>query len=166
MFSHSTLGYPDAMSAPKALAVLTAVLAALATGGCGGSGGAETTGEPGEIAFDLPPANDGGVSGVRATLKYKSRDRTQVTVDGLDEGESAGGGPNPVWLRSGSCDDLGRVISTLKPLEGSTTSSVVGVGLTALLNGDYAVAVGLTKQQPEAVACGDVPDTAPDASGP
>jgi hypothetical protein len=141
------------------------VAAALFAGGCGGSDEIETTGQPGEFAFDLP-ARNGGADGVRATLTYKGRDRTEITVDGLDEGESAGGGPNPVWLRTGSCDERGRIISQLAPLHGSSSTTTVKLGLNALLNGDYAVAVGLTKQQPEDVACGEVPDEAPAEGSP
>jgi hypothetical protein len=137
------------------------VVAIFVASGCGGgSDDVETTGQSGELAFDLP-ARDGAASGVRATLTYKGRDRTQITVDGLDEGESAGGGPNPVWLRAGSCDERGKIVFALTPLRGSSSTTTVKLGLTALLNGEYAIAVGLTKQQPEDVACGEVPDEAP-----
>jgi hypothetical protein len=142
------------------IGVAPLVVAVLLASGCGGSDEAETTGQPGDLAFDLP-ARNGGADGVRATLSYKGRDRTEITVDGLDEGESAGGGPNPVWLRTGSCDERGRIVFQLAPLRGSSSTTTVGLGVTALLNGDYAVAVGLTKEQPDDVACGDVPDEAP-----
>ena len=144
--------------------ICSSIVLVLLVAGCGGSDG-NTTGEPGEIAFDLETAGAGGASGVRATLTFENRDSTTIVVDGLDEGESAGGGPNPVWLKSGSCSDLGDILFDLEPLQGSTSQTTVGLGLAALLNGEYAVEVGLTKSQPEEVACGDVPDEAPDAEG-
>ena len=61
---------------------------------------AETTGDPGEITFELGEAGDAGVAGVRAILTYETPEKTTITVDGLDEGEPAGGGANPVLLRS------------------------------------------------------------------
>jgi hypothetical protein len=42
---------------------------------------------------------------------------------------------------------------------------MVDHGLVSLMNGDYALDVGLTADQPEDVACGDVPDTAPTEDG-
>jgi hypothetical protein len=131
---------------------------------CGGSSGdADTTGEPGEIAFELPAEGDSGVAGVRATLRYETPERTTIVVDGLDEGEPAGGGPNPVLLVSGTCEDPKGVVFELENLSGTTSETTVDLGLTALLNGEYAVQVGLTQAKPEAVACGDVPDEAPES---
>ena len=156
-------GYSHAVHSIRPLSCVRAALlvaAALFASGCGGSDNVDATGQPGELAFDLP-SQDGGADGVRATLTYEGRDRTRIKVDGLDEGESAGGGPNPVWLRAGTCDERGRIVSSLAPLSGSSSTTTVKLGLTALMNGDYVVAVGLTKQQPEDVACGDVPDEAP-----
>ena len=148
-----------------ALLAYVGLALALIVTGCGGSNEGESTGEPGEVAFDLEPAGVGGASGVRATLTFESSDRTTVVVDGLDEGESAGGGPNPVWLKNGSCGELGDIVLTLAPLQGSTSETTVDLGLPALMSGDYAIEVGLTTEQPEEVACGDVPDQAPDSEG-
>ena len=159
MIAHGVI--PLTVHSARALSALAPLAAAaLLLTGCGGSDDAETTGVPGELAFDLPSRN-GGADGVRATLTYKGRDRTEITVDGLDEGESAGGGANPVWLRAGTCDEPGRIVFELAPLRGSSSTTTVNLGVTALVNGDYAVAVGLTKQQPDDVACGEVPDEAP-----
>ena len=101
-------------------------------------------------------------TGVRATLSYKTRDETRIVVDGLDESEPAGGGANPVWLRSGSCADPKEILFELESLSGSTSETTVELGLPALLNGDYLIEVGLAPDQPETIACGDVPDEAPD----
>ena len=144
--------------APLALLLTIAFLAA----GCGGSDEVETTGNPGEIAFELDPASDAQVSGVRATLSYEDRDRTTIRVDGLDEGENAGGGPNPVQLTRGTCDDPGEVVFELENLSGATSETTVELGLVALQNGEYAVQVGLTQDQPEIIACGEVPQESPD----
>lgn len=137
-----------------ALLFASAILAA----GCGGSREAETTRESGEITFELDDVSDAQVSGVRATLAYESRDRTRIRVDGLDEGENAGGGPNPVQLTQGTCDAPGQVVFELENLSGSTSETTVDLGLVALQNGEYIVQVGLTQKQPEIIACGEVPN--------
>jgi hypothetical protein len=148
--------------ASRIVVIATAVVLGLA--GCGGSDESGTTDDPGEIVFDLSPQGTTGVAGARATLIYESRDRTTIVVDGLDEGEPAGGGANPVWLRNGSCDDLGQIVSELDPLRGSSSETTVRVGLPALLNGEYAIAVGLPDGKNQEVACGDVPDEATQSS--
>ena len=137
------------------------LIAAVLAAGCGGSDDVETTGESGEIAFELDPASDAQVSGVRATLSYVNPDRTTIVVDGLDEGENAGGGPNPVQLTNGTCDDPGQVVFELENLSGATSETTVDLGLVALQNGEYAIQVGLTQDQPEIVACGEVPQESP-----
>jgi hypothetical protein len=141
---------------------LSVLAAALALVACGGSD-AETTSDPGEIAFDLDTLEE-GAEGVRATLSFEGRDRTTIRIDGLDVGEPAGGGPNPAWLRRGSCDEPEDVVAELGTLRGPATEATVPVGLPALLNGDYAIAVGLPGASTEepVVACGEVPDEAPD----
>ena len=114
-------------------------------------------GDPGEITFELDAAGDAGVAGVRATLTYKTNETTRVTVDGLDEGEPAGGGANPVLLRSGTCDEPKDVVFELETLSGATSETTVELALTALLNGDYNIQVGLPDRPEDIVACGDVP---------
>ena len=47
-------------------------------------------------------------------------------------------------------------VQKLEALRGSTSQTSVQVGLTALVNGDYLVAVGLPKST-DVLACGDVP---------
>lgn len=139
--------------------------AAILAVGCGGSDEAKTTGESGEITFELEDVSDAQVSGVRATLSYESRDRTTIVVDGLDEGENAGGGPNPVQLTQGTCGDPGQVVFELENLSGSISETTVDLGLVALQNGEYTVQVGLTQKQPEIIACGDVPQESPTEGG-
>ena len=151
------------MRAPAIVCFLIA--AAILVSGCGGSNEAETTGESGEIAFELDDVSDAQVSGVRATLTYESRDRTTIRVDGLDEGENAGGGANPVQLTNGTCDEPGQVLFELENLSGSTSETTIDLGLSALQNGEYAVQVGLIQNQPEIVACGEVPQQSPTEEG-
>ena len=141
--------------ASNVLAVLLVGLLLLA--GCGGSEDAETTGDPGEITFELDEVGDAGGAGVRATLAYESPEKTKVTVDGLDEGESAGGGANPVLLRGGTCDEPNDIVFELDKLSGATSQTTVGLALTALLNGEYNIQVALPDRPDEVVACGDVP---------
>jgi hypothetical protein len=137
-----------------------ALLGAVAFGpaACGGGNGVTTTEQPGEILFDLS-AN--GASGVRARLTYETDHRTRITVDGLDEGESAGGGANPVRLRNGSCEEPGTVVATLPPLKGSVSESVAEIGLSELLSGKYAIEVSLPGENSDetaTAACGDIPE--------
>jgi hypothetical protein len=135
---------------------LVVLLVGLLVAGCGGSEEAEPTGDPGEITFDLDEVGDAGVA-VPATLTYETPERTTVTVDGLDEGEPAGGGANPVLLRSGTCDEPKDIVFELENLSGVTSETTVELALTALLNGDYSIQVGLPDRPDNVVACGDVP---------
>jgi ABC-type glycerol-3-phosphate transport system substrate-binding protein len=144
----------------NALVVLLVGLLALA--GCGGAEEAQTTGDPGEITFELDDGGNAG-AGVRATLSYESNEKTTVTVDGLDEGEPAGGGANPVLLRSGTCDEPKDVVFELETLSGATSETTVKLALTALLNGDYNIQVGLPDRPEDIVACGDVPQEVPES---
>jgi hypothetical protein len=138
-------------------------LVVLLIAACDGNNDVEATEDPGEIAFELEVQTPREATGVRATLSYKTRDETRIVVDGLDESEPAGGGANPVWLRSGSCADPKEILFELESLSGSTSETTVELGLPALLNGDYLIEVGLAPDQPETIACGDVPDEAPEA---
>ena len=144
---------------PSGLVLL--VISVLLLAACGGSNEVESTGEPGEIAFELNEVGDAGVAGVRATLSHETPEKTTIVVDGLDEGEPAGGGPNPVVLRSGTCDAPKNLIFKLEPLQGSTSKTTVDLALTALLNGDYHIEIGLPANRPDIIACGELPDEAP-----
>jgi hypothetical protein len=141
---------------------LSLFLVALLLGvGCGGSEQAETTGDPGEIAFELEDVGISGGAGIRATLVYETPEKTTIIVDGLDEGEPGGGGANPVLLGSGTCDEPKDTLFDLEKLRGSTSQTTVELALTALLNGDYHIQVGLPNQPQETIACGDVPQEVP-----
>jgi len=134
------------------------LVACLVASSCGGGGDeAETTEQPGEVAFELSEQSDAGAVGVRATLRYETPEQTTVIVDGLDEGEPAGGGANPVYLRSGTCDEPKEILFELQKLSGATSETTVGLALTALLNGDYNIQVALPDRPEDVIACGDIP---------
>jgi len=135
--------------------LLAACLVASSCGG--GRDEAETTEQPGEIAFELSEQGDAGAVGVRATLRYETPEQTTVIVDGVDEGEPAGGGANPVYLRRGTCDEPKEILFELQKLSGATSETAVELALTALLNGDYNIQVSLPGRPEDVVACGDVP---------
>lgn len=147
----------------RRLSALALVVVALIPAACGGSDEAQTTDEPGEIAFELNEVGDAGVAGVRATLAHVSPEETNIVVDGLDEGEPAGGGANPVYLRSGTCDESKEILFELEKLSGSTSETTIELALTALLNGDYHIQVGLPDRPQDIVACGDVPQEVPES---
>ena len=142
---------------PRSNLLVFLLVGLLLLAGCGGSDEAETTGDPGEITFDLDAVGDAGVAGVRAVLTYETPEKTTITVDGLDEGEPAGGGANPVILRSGTCDEPKDIVFELEKLSGATSETTVELALTALLNGSYNIQVGLPDRPDDVVACGDVP---------
>lgn len=129
--------------------------------GCSGSEEAETTGDPGEITFELDDAGEADGAGVRAILTYETPEKTTVTVAGLDEGEPAGGGANPVLLRRGTCDEPKDIVFELEKLSGATSETTVELALPALLNGDYNIQVGLPDRPEDIVACGNVPGEVP-----
>ena len=134
------------------------LVASLLVSSCGGGGDeAETTEQPGEIAFELSEQGDAGAVGVRATLRHETPEQTTVIVDGLDEGEPAGGGANPVYLRSGTCEEPKEILFELQKLSGATSETTVELALTALLNGDYHIQVALPGRPEDVVACGVIP---------
>jgi hypothetical protein len=137
--------------------ITVSVVAVLAMAGCGGGSTAESTDEPGEVSFDLAEVNDSNVAGARALLTYVDQNRTRILVDGIDEQEPSGGGPNPVQLRKGSCDEPGEVVLALPKLKGSSTQAEVPVGMAQLFEGSYTVIVERAGGG-EQIACGDVPD--------
>ena len=139
--------------------LLSALVAVLFVSGCGGSDTAETTEDPGEIAFDLPEANDSNVVGARAILSYVDQNRTRILVDGIDPAEPGSGGANPVQLTRGSCDEPGDVVARLPPLRNASSAATVELGMAELQTNGYAIVVRLAGSgaNTEAIACGDVP---------
>lgn len=49
------------------------------------------------------------------------------------------------------------VVFELEKLSGATSKTTVELALTALLNGDYNIQVGLPDRPEDIVACGDAP---------
>jgi hypothetical protein len=137
------------------------LLSASAVSGCGESG-AGGTGEPGEVAVELEEQNDANVTGARAVFRYEDKNSTVVTVDGLDGGERAGLGPNPMQIVHGTCAKPGEVAFELQPLTGASAESTIEVGLDELYNGEYAIQVLFSETRHDPLACGEVPDDPPD----
>ena len=144
-----------AKAAGLAMLLLTTVVS-----GCGGGAG-EGTGEPGEVAVELREENDANVTGARAVFRYVNKNSTLVTVDGLDGGERAGLGANPVRIVNGTCATPGEVAFKLDALTGASSETKINVGLDQLYNGEYAVQVLFSKTRDDALACGEVPDNPP-----
>ena len=144
----------------QAVALAALALAPVAWVGCGEEA-AEGTGVAGEVSFDLEGQNDANVSGARAVLHYVNEGTTLVTVDGLDQAEQPGLGPNPVRIVKGSCDRPGAVAFRLPVLTASGSEKRLEVGIDELYEGDYAVQVLFSKGKDEPLACGDVPDEPP-----
>jgi hypothetical protein len=143
---------------------LGAVLVVLATlTGCGGSDTADTTGVPGEIEVDLAARGGARVAGARAVLKYQDRQHTRIVVDGFGGGEPAGKDALARVVH-GSCDEPGAVAYKLGTLAGDSSETTLDAGLPALLGRDLAVQVLFVTDERDVVACGDLPDTAPDSS--
>jgi hypothetical protein len=139
---------------------LALLLFALAVSGCGDDAG-EGTGEPGEVAVGLEEQNGANVTGARAVFRYEDKNSTVVTVDGLDGGERAGLGPNPVRIVHGTCAKPGEVAFELQPLTGPSAESTIEVGLDRLYSGEYAVQVLFSETRDDPLACGGVPDKPP-----
>jgi len=137
--------------------VALSILAVLVIAGCGGGSAAEPTDQPGEVSFGLAEVNNSNVAGARALLTYVDEGRTRIVVDGIDEQEPSGGGPNPVQLRKGSCEEPGEVVLALPALKDSSTQAEVSMGMPQLFEGNYTVVVELVGGG-EQIACGDVPD--------
>ena len=141
--------------------LLGLMLVVLGVVGCGEETG-EGTGVAGEVSFDLAGQNDANIAGARALLRYVDEGTTLVTVDGLDQAEQAGLGPNPVRIVEGTSERPGAVAFQLPALTGSGSEKRLEVGIADLYEGDYAVQVLFSKGRDEPMACGDVPDEPPD----
>ena len=141
----------------RTLIVSLWLIVAAAASGCGGESNAESTGNPGEVSFDLVAVGDSNVAGARAVLSYVDEANTRITVDGIDEQEPSRGPTNPVQLRRGSCDEPGAVVIELPRPKRAGTQAEVRLGMAELFEGRYAVVVELAEGG-EQIACGDVPD--------
>jgi hypothetical protein len=128
--------------------------------GCGEES-SEGTGVAGEVSFDLAGQNDANVSGARAVLRYVDEGTTLVTVDGLEQAEQPGLGPNPVRIVEGSCDDPAATAFQLPALSPSGSEKRLKIGIDELYEGSYAVQVLFSKGDDRPMACGEVPDEPP-----
>ena len=90
-----------------------------------------------------------------------NKSSTLVTVDGLDGGERAGLGANPVRIVNGTCATPGEVAFKLDALTGASSETKINVGLDQLYDGEYAVQVLFSETREDALACGEVPDNPP-----
>jgi hypothetical protein len=90
-----------------------------------------------------------------------NKNSTLVLVDGLDGGERAGLGANPVRIVKGTCATPGEVTFKLDALTGASSETRIGVGLDQLYKGEYALQVLFSETREDALACGEVPDDPP-----
>jgi hypothetical protein len=130
---------------------------------CGGSDNADTTGVPGEIEVDLAARGGARVAGARAVLTYQDKQHTRIVVDGFGGGEPVGKDALARVVH-GSCDEPGGVAYKLGTLAGDSSETTLDAGLPALLGRDLAVQVLFVTDERDVVACGDLPDKAPDSS--
>jgi hypothetical protein len=134
----------------------------LSLSGCGGEGKVTTTGQPGEIEVDLSARGAARVVGVRAVLEYQSKQQTRIVVDGLDGGEPTGSAAKARVVR-GTCEKPAGPAFALKPIRNGSSETTLGVGVPELLARDYAIQVISTTTKVNVLACGDLPDAAPES---
>jgi hypothetical protein len=162
-FSTTTRHRRRSRAARRAGRFSALALAILALVGCGES--AEGTGVAGEVSFDLAGENHANVSGARAVLHYVDEGTTLVTVDGLEQAEQPGLGPNPVRIVEGSCDDPGAIAFQLPALSASGSEKRLKIGIDELYEGSYAVQVLFSKDEDRPMACGEIQMSLPPDSG-
>ena len=97
-----------------------------------------------ELVVDLEVQGDFNASGLRATLDAEGASRTRVMVDGLDEGEPAGGGANPAHVHRGTCEEpIDAETYEIGQLKGPVAEAVIEVAIADLVGGGYVVEVHL-----------------------
>ena len=141
----------------KSLAGVLAVLLAGVAAACGGGGddGGTTTsggGKPRSVLVQLQEQNFSGEAG-DATLTAQG-DKTRVVIDLASFAANA----QPAHIHEGTCAHLSfQPAFPLNDVKAGKSTTVVGVPLTTLLNGKYAINLHRSaKKMKLYVACGDI----------
>lgn len=119
-----------------------------------------------EVLVDLEAEGD-LAPGLRATLEAEGASRTRVLVDGLDEGEPAGGGANPAHVHRGTCEEpIAAGTYLIGKLKGSVAEAVIDVPISDLVGGGWVVEVHLLPPEGragpgEVIGCAELADAEP-----
>ena len=141
---------PAAHSTPRRIGSAQQNLVLLAAGalglaGCGGGADEQVSEQTSdELIVNLDAQGDFKAPGLRATLDAQGATRTRVMVDGLDEGERAGGGANPAHVHRGTCEEpIAAGTYEIGQLEGPVAETIIDVPISDLVGGGYVVEVHL-----------------------
>ena len=123
-----------------------------------------------ELVVDLESQGDFNAPGLRATLDAQgTAARTRVVVDGLDEGEPAGGGANPAHVHRGTCEEpIAAETYLIGKLKGPVAEAVIDVPISDLVGGGWVVEVHLLPPEGsagpgEVIGCAELADAEPAA---
>ena len=147
-----------------------ALLAASLLAACGGGEEGEDSAQASdELVLDLESQGDFKAPGLRVTLDAEGASRTRVMVDGLDEGEPAGGGANPAHVHRGTCEEpIAAETYVIGQLKGPVAEADIDVPISDLVGGGYVVEVHLLPAEGragpgEVIACAELADAEPTA---
>ena len=112
------------------------------------------------VTVNLGPGRDGDQSPGTAVLLGVINDGTGVYIT-LRPGPE--GVRQPTHIHQGTCAHLGAVAFSLQDIAGGKSLNAIDASIGDLQTGNYAVAVQKSRDEPDYVACGDVPAAAPAA---
>jgi hypothetical protein len=112
------------------------------------------------VTVNLGPGRDGDQSPGAAVLLGVINDGTGVYIT-IAPGPA--GVRQPTHIHQGSCAHLGAVAFSLQDIGGGKSLNAIETSIGDLQTGNYAVAVQKSRDEPDYVACGDIPAAAPAA---
>ena len=151
-----------APSTYRGMLAVGAVVAASFLSGCASEDSAsDAPSDPGAgVTFPLAALNDSDLNGATVVMTPLGSERVRIEVEGITEASPYGGGPHRIELVRGACDDPGERAADLGAVRDEAGGGELELGLPALIEGEYAVAVRFVKGSDDTlIACGDVPDS-------